>query len=298
MDTAFFLHFPLEILLSFDIFAERLAPFCPDARAFTDSGKTFADLLDGAADPQALRAAFDAACEAFERETQREVREFGVELDPHGLRYQWGKPDVNDAVVSLIEQREAPLREGQIVCYGPSNIALWYSLERDMLPYTAYNHGIGGCIDEDMIHYAPRLLYPYKPAAVIFQTGSNDIAQGIPLETILQNKKRMYGEFLAHMPQAQLIVCSGLPLPGRTQFWDATVETNALLRQMCAETDRLHFLDATDAMLTDHGPESLRTSDGRYFNPAYFRIDKIHLNKKGHDVWTALMKNKLAELGV
>ena len=67
---------------------------------------------------------------------------------------------------------------------------------------------------------------------------------------------------------------------------------------MCEETDRLHFMSADDAMLTDDGPDELRTSDGRYFNPALFRMDRIHLNKKGHDVWTALMKKKLEELGL
>ena len=146
------------------------------------------------------------------------------------------------------------------------------------------------------MHYAPRLLYPYKPSVGFLQTGSNDIASGIPLETILENKRKMYGMFLREMPQTKLVICSGLPLPGRTQFWDATMETNRLLEQMCRETERLYFLDATEAMLTDHGPERLKTSDGRFFQPAYYRMDQIHLNKRGHDVWTALMKDKLREI--
>ena len=92
----------------------------------------------------------------------------------------------------------------------------------------------------------------------------------------------MYSHFLQNLPGTEFVVCSGLPLPGRTQFWDATVQTNKLLRQMCAETARMHFLDATDAMLTDKGPEALKASDGRYFNPDYFFIDRIHLNKRRH----------------
>ena len=232
----------------------------------------------------------------MEEETAREVREFGVTIDPEALRYRWGDPKINEQVVRMIEETESPLEEGRILFYGPSNICFWYSLEQDMLPYKTYNHGIGGCIDEDMIHYAPRLLYPYKPSVVFFQTGSNDIASGIPLETILSNKRKMYRLFLENMPDAKLVICSSLPLPGRTQFWDATSETNKLLRKMCEETERLYFLDATDAMLTDHGPEKYLTSDGRYFTPEYFRLDKLHLNKKGHDVWTELMKRKLKEL--
>ena len=119
----------------------------------------------------------------------------------------------------------------------------------------------------------------------------------MPLETILENKRKMYALFLENMPETKLIICSGLPLPGRTQFWDATVKTNELLKQMCEETDRLYFMDATDDMLTSEGPDDLRTSDGRYFNPALYRLDRIHLNKKGHDVWTAKMKEMLERLG-
>ena len=296
MENSIFLKFPVEVLYSFAPFAPVIDKYCPGAANDARKSRPFEALLEECPDWEGLRAAFLSAAEEFERITREEVREFGVELDPHGLRYQWGDPETDEAVVSLIERSEAPIQKGQIVFYGPSNIAQWYSLERDMLPYKAYNHGIGGCIDEDMIRYAPRLLYPYEPAVVFFQTGSNDIASGIPLETILANKRRMYGLFLENMPRTQLVVCSGLPLPGRTQFWDATVETNALLRQMCAETPRLHFMDATDDMLTDRGPESLRTSDGRYFNPTYYRIDQIHLNKRGHDVWTARMKDMLAAL--
>ena len=240
---------------------------------------------------------FMVASAKFRRKDAAEVRKFGEGIDPRALRYQWGDPRINEQVVSLIEQTD-PVTEGDVIFYGPSNICFWYSLEEDMKPWKAHNHGIGGCIDPDMIHYAPRLLYPWKPAAVFFQTGSNDIAGGIPLETILENKKKMYTLFLEHMPETKLIICSGLPLPGRTQFWDATVKTNELLKKMCEETDRLYFMDATDEMLTSEGPEELRTSDGRYFNPSLYRLDRIHLNKKGHDVWTAKMKEMLCMLGI
>ena len=234
----------------------------------------------------------------FRRKNRQEVREFGVDIDPDGPRYRWTRePSQQESVVRMIEEKY-PVSPGSIIFYGPSNITFWYSLEEDMKPWRAQNHGMGGCIDDDMILYAPRLLYPYRPAAVFFQTGSNDIASGIPLETILENKKKMYSLFLKNMPETKLIVCSGLPLPGRTQFWDATVKTNELLKEMCEATDRMFFMDATDVMLTDEGPESLRTSDGRYFNPALYRIDRIHLNKKGHDVWTAKMKEMLTKLGL
>ncbi|MBQ9612948.1 MAG: hypothetical protein IJV14_10235 [Lachnospiraceae bacterium] len=291
---------PLSFMAQIRFFADVLEKYVPDYkdRMLENKDIRIKDIVTDENREDLVKELISAE-EAFQKAMREEVREFGVDADPSGLRTRWGKPEINEQVVKMIEE-QYPVEEhkGEVIFYGPSNITLWFSLEKDMEPYKAQNHGMGGCIDDDLMHYAPRLLYPYEPKVVFFQTGSNDIAGGIPLETILQNKKKMYAMFLENMPQAQLVVCSGLPLPGRTQFWDATAETNALLEKMCSETDRLHFLNATDAMLTDNGPEELRTSDGRYFNPSYFRMDRIHLNKKGHDVWTALMKEKLAELGI
>lgn len=59
----------------------------------------------------------------------------------------------------------------------------------------------------------------------------------------------------------------------------------------------MHFIDATDVMLTDSGDESMATGDGRYFNPDIFISDGIHLTQEGHDLWTPLMIAKLQELG-
>ena len=60
----------------------------------------------------------------------------------------------------------------------------------------------------------------------------------------------------------------------------------------------MHFLDATDVMLSDSGDSDCRTADGRYFRREYFRADQIHLNVAGHRAWTALMKKMLTALGI
>lgn len=59
---------------------------------------------------------------------------------------------------------------------------------------------------------------------------SNDLANGLTLEQILENKKEMYALFLKNMPGTKLVVMSGLPLPGRQELWADTVKTNEKLR--------------------------------------------------------------------
>ncbi len=287
----------VRMLMGTGIFNDVITKYVPDVLEKLTPSLTLKDLMAETANAQAFIGELMEAGKRYTEETAREVREFGVDIDPRGPRYRWGTPEEKEAAVKLIEE-QYPVNHGDIICYGPSNMTFWYSLEKDMLPYHAQNHGMGGCTDIDLIEYAPRVLYPYQPSAVIIQTGSNDIASGIPLEEILKRKKEMYDLFLSQLPETKLIVCSGLPLPGRMQYWNATEKTNQLLKELCETDERLYFLDATDAMMTDEGEERYRSDSGRYFNPDLYRMDKIHLNKKGHDVWTKLMKDALRSLGV
>lgn len=265
----------------------------PDSVTFSNMAEYFG-LQPGQQD--ALMQEIAAFVQRLDEIIKKEEAEFGVEVDHDDPLHIWSNTDENiqEACVRAIEQRYQGRTE-EIIFYGPSNIQMWYSLETDMLPYKAQNHGMGGCVDVEMIKYAPRMLYAFAPSIVFFQTGSNDLANGFTLEQIIENKKRMYSLFRSNMPDTKLVVMSGLPLPGRQEFWPATVQVNELLRKLCEETDGMFFMDATDVMLSSEGPEDMKTStgDGRYFASSYFRMDGIHLNKKGHDVWTAEMKKLL-----
>ncbi len=227
---------------------------------------------------------------------EKEAVEFGVPFDLNDMCHKWSNTDekIQEACVSRIEEIYSG-RKGEIIFYGPSNIQMWYSLEKDMLPYKAQNHGMGGCIDSEMIKYAPRMLYAFDPDIVFFQTGSNDLAIGISLEEIIEKKRKMYSLFLENMPQAKLVIMSGLPLPGRMEFWESTEIINNKLKEMCDSTDRLYFMDATDSFLHDRGDDEFELN-GKYFLPEYFRKDMLHLNKRGHDIWTAKIKEFIKQI--
>ena len=186
------------------------------------------------------------------------------------------------------ELRYGSRPKGEIVFYGASNFTFWKTLEDDMKPYAAQNHGFGGSTDALMEQQAGRMLYPYEPSVVFLQTGSNDNARGLTLEQIQRNKERLFAEYRSHLPQTRFVVMSGLPLPGRPQYWENIQALNRFLVDYCARTERMEFIDATAAMTTPEGA----------FRPEYFVRDGIHLNAQGHAVWTRLMHEKLREMGV
>ncbi len=182
--------------------------------------------------------------------------------------------------VKAMEQRyDAKTRQGEIVFYGASNFRLWKEMETDLAPYPVQNHGFGGSTDHDLVQYADRILYPYAPKIVFFQTGSNDYVNlsGTDEEKIakcMSYKREMFSAFHAALPDAQFVVMSGLLLPGRAQYTVLTQEINRRLAALCDESDYMTFVNA-----------ETMTFDGTNYRTGLFIEDQIHLNHDGQLLW-------------
>ena len=176
--------------------------------------------------------------------------------------------------------------KGGIVFYGASNFTYWFDMQSDLAPHVVQNHGFGGSTDNDLMACADRLLYPYEPGIVVFQSGSNDFMLGMTVDQVNANKDRMYSMFRERLPDAQFVVLSMLPLPGRTEPWPSSRQVNDYLAHYCSTHDRMVFVDATERMLTPEGD----------FCPQYYRRDGIHLNREGQQRWAVLIRAALDEL--
>ena len=168
---------------------------------------------------------------------------------------------------------------GRIVFYGASNFRLWPEMDKDLVPYPVENHGFGGSTDKLLVRYAERLLYPYRPKLVFFQTGSNDyVAEtGSDEEKVrkcMAYKEEMFRLFHEKLPDATFVVMSGLLLPGRSEYLSLTKEVNRRLKALCSGRDYMVFCDS-EAM----------TYEGGSFRTELFREDGIHLNREGQLLW-------------
>ena len=177
--------------------------------------------------------------------------------------------------------------QGETVFYGASNFTLWKTMERDLEPFVLQNHGFGGATDDLLLRCAPQLLFPYRPSVAVFQTGSNDLAFGKTLDQVLADKFTMFDEFHAELPTTRFIIMSGLPLPGRSELWDATRTINAAITSYAAHHDLVAFADATEVLLDEGGG----------FRPELFRKDGIHLNDSGRAEWSRVIVPALTAAG-
>lgn len=174
-----------------------------------------------------------------------------------------------------------PYEENQegIVFYGPSNFRMWTEMTNDLKEYKVTNCGFGGSTDKLMVKYADKLLYPYNPKILFFQTGSNDyvVEKGSKEEKIancMEFKKEMYTTFHEKLPETQFVVMSGLLLPGRSQYTPLTIKINEAIATYAEECDYITFVDANKM-----------TFDGSEYRRDLFIDDGIHLNHVGRLKW-------------
>src|SRR5262245_7628741 len=90
--------------------------------------------------------------------------------------------------VSAIEKRhkETPPKKGGIVFAGSSTIRLW-DVKKSFPDWDVANCGFGGNQVRDNTHFAPRLILPLEPRAIVFYAGDNDLNAGRTPEQVLED---------------------------------------------------------------------------------------------------------------
>ena len=199
-----------------------------------------------------------------------------------GLYVGWGPfsfMEFDREQAAILKKYDVQSRQNEIVFYGASNFRLWTEMENDLFEYKVQNHGFGGSTDKDLVERANKLLYPYNPHIVFFQTGSNDYvsvkgSDEEKIKTCMYYKKKMFETFHEKLPDSYFVVMSGLLLPGRSQYTDLTKKINAELKELCDQFDYMVFVDAEDL-----------TYDGTMYKQDLFISDGIHLNHDGQLLW-------------
>ncbi len=207
-------------------------------------------------------------CEAVSQETDS-VRRTPDRWEPEIAAF--GQPDA----------KHPPARA--IVFAGSSSIRFWTDLEKRFPRKTIVRRGFGGSEVSDLLHFADRIIVPYKPVKVFIYSGENDITNGKTAETVLADYRELTEKLRRDLPRCRIYILSLKPSPSRLPFIGEFRRVNAGLKKYLAATPNCTFVDVFTPMLG---------ADGKP-RPELYGEDMLHLNKTGYDLWQRLLSKYL-----
>lgn len=167
----------------------------------------------------------------------------------------------------------------EILFTGSSSIRFWKSLAADMAPIPVINRGFGGSTIADVDYYFDKVVAPYRPRAIVFYAGENDLAAGEAPKDVAADFVRFMGLKDKALGAATPVYFISLkPSKLRWAQREQQAQVNAEIRALAARRRDLHFVDVVPAMLDDGKPKDIYVADG------------LHMTPQGYALWTGVVR--------
>ena len=162
---------------------------------------------------------------------------------------------------------------------GSSSIRFWKTLDADMAPARAINRGFGGSTIADVDHYFDQVVAPYRPRAIVFYAGENDINAGEAPSIVTGNFVRFMDLKTKALGAATPVYFISLkPSKLRWLQRDRQAQVNAQVQALAAQRSDLHYVDVAPAMLVNGEPKDIYIADG------------LHMTPQGYKLWTEVIR--------
>lgn len=175
-----------------------------------------------------------------------------------------------------------PPRKGGVLFVGSSSIRMW-KLAESFPDRDAINRGFGGSQIEDSIYYLDTLVLKHEPRIVVMYAGDNDLNFGKSPQTVFEDFKTFAAKVHAKLPKTKIVYIAVKPSIARWNLIDKVRAANRIIADYTKTSDLLAFVDIDTPMIGDDGKPRAE----------YFVKDGLHLNEKGYELWTKLVRPHL-----
>ncbi|MEM9836868.1 MAG: GDSL-type esterase/lipase family protein [Bacteroidota bacterium] len=181
----------------------------------------------------------------------------------------------------------APVKPEPILFVGSSSIVFWESLAEDFPNVNTLNRGFGGSQFSDLLYWADRVIFKYRPRAIFVYEGDNDVNAGDRPRRILREAKKLRRLISKNLgKEVPVYFISPKPSIARWQLKAQYEATNRLLEQYTLRKKFTYFIDVWNPALDASGAV---LSD-------IFVEDQLHMNAKGYAIWAEVIRPWVEQL--
>ena len=177
------------------------------------------------------------------------------------------------------QDKASPPMPGGTLFVGSSSITQW-DVAGEFPDLKPIKRGYGGSHVSDTIHFAPRIIFPYKPSLIVFYAGDADVAGGKDAETIAADTATLLALIHKTLPAARVVVIGTKPSPLHWKHIETIRKANALVKAGIVGDRLAAFADVEAALLG---------ADGQPV-PAFYQSNGLNLNEAGYRAWTAALR--------
>ena len=166
-----------------------------------------------------------------------------------------------------------------IVFTGSSSIRMWTDLQDRFPNEQILNTGFGGSQASDLEHYMDELILKYNPAKVFIYEGDNDISFKKRPRAIVDTFVDILEHLREKKPGLEIILISPKPSISRWHLKRRYIRLNKKLSKLASAMTGVYFADVWTIMLNK-----------RKLKKDLFIEDGLHMNVKGYDLWSTVLK--------
>jgi lysophospholipase L1-like esterase len=176
-----------------------------------------------------------------------------------------------------------PQVRGGIIFTGSSSIRMWTTLKEDFPGLPVVNRGFGGSMLPEVTAFVDRIITPHQPMLVVVYCGGNDINAGRSADQVLRDFQALVKAIHTPLPTTRIAYISIAPNPARWAQVETVKAANSAIRQYIRGDSTLDFIDVFTQMLGSDGLPK----------PDIFLDDRLHMNRKGYELWTEIVRPHL-----
>jgi lysophospholipase L1-like esterase len=213
----------------------------------------------------------------------------------HGQAYSNLDADADVGRWSAQDELHPP-EPGSVLFVGSSSIRRWEQLALDFHDYKIIQRGFGGSTFEQLNDHVQEVVLSHNPAAIVVWSGANDIDQDTDPnpETVGQRVCQRFVNFVSKVrsdpdnpSNAPIFYLGMFASPGRVGRQSQVSAANRLISSYIESNagQNLRYVDLPARF------------DGLGFSEhASMFVDPIHLNRRGYDCWSGVIRTEIEEL--